>query len=287
MGEDDSVVLVAPKWTGGKANVAVAKYLLEKKLGYDVEVRTMDEQDAWKEVGSGKADAILEDWGRPEEQTYVNEKKTVVPAGDLGVEGEVGWYVPEYLEEKYPGITKWQNLDKYADVLRTAKSGGKGQLLEGSPEFLTHDDAIIRNLGLNYKTVYTGSEKAQIAEMRQLAAEKKPFMTYWWRPHWLDLDVRMKKVELPPHYDGCDEDVKKVRCGYPEVPLQKFLSSDFSKNGGDGAKFLKNFQWGPDDQNKVAKWMSVDNLSPDAAAKKWVDANEGAWKVWFWGMDKD
>lgn len=280
-----AVVLTSPTWTGGQANVAVAKHLLEKELGYKVRTRQMDEKDAWKAIGENKADAILEDWGHPDlEEKYVFKKKTVVRAGDVGVTGKIGWYVPDYLTEKHPRITEWKNLNDFAPLLRTAKSGGKGQLLEGSPEFLTHDDAIIRNLRLDYKTVYTGSEKAQIEEIQERARKREPFLTYWWRPHWLASDANLKEVQLPPHYDGCDADPKTVNCGYPETPLKKYLSADFSKKGGNAAKFLKNFQWSEDDQNEVAKMIAQDGVSPKAAARKWVKENPGTWKVWLWGL---
>lgn len=287
-GKAGAVVLTSPTWTGGQANVAVARQLLETELDTEVRTRRMDEKDAWKAVGEGKADAILEDWGHPDlEEKYVFKKKTVVRAGDVGVTGKIGWYVPEYLTDKHPGITNWQKLNDFAPLLRTAKSGAKGQLLEGSPEFLTHDDAIIRNLRLNYKTVYTGSEKAQIAEIREQVRKREPFLTYWWRPHWLASDAKLKEVQLPAHIDGCDKNPKTVKCGYPETPLKKYLSADFSKNGGKAAKFLKNFQWSEDDQNEVAKMIARDGVSPKTAAKKWIKENPGTWKVWLWGLKDD
>lgn len=280
-----SVVLTTPTWTGGQANVAVAKYLLETELGYDVTTKKGDEKATWRAVGTGKADAILEDWGHPGlEKKYVFKKKSVVSAGGIGVTGKIGWYVPEYLADKHPQITNWKKLNDFAPLFRTAKSGTRGQLLEGSPDFLTHDNAIIRNLKLNYKTVYAGSEKAQIARIKELARKRKPFITYWWRPHWLSSEARLKEVQLPAHYADGDDNLKTVNCGYPETPLKKYLSADFSKKGGKAAKFLKNFQWSEGDQDEVAKMIAEDGLSPDAAAKKWVKANPDVWKVWLWGL---
>ncbi|GAA2074896.1 ABC transporter substrate-binding protein [Streptomyces albiaxialis] len=286
--EKKSVVLTEPTWTGGQANVAVARYLLEKKLGYDVEVRRMDEKDSWRSVGEGKADAILEDWGHPDlEKKYINKKDTVVSAGQVGVTGKIGWYVPEYVADEHPGLADWKKLNRYASLFRTAKSGGKGQLLEGSPEFLTHDETLIRTLRLNYKAVYAGSEKAQIAEIRKRTAKREPFLTYWWRPHWLASEAGLKEVPLPAHYEGCDDDPRTVSCGYPETPLKKYLNKDFSKEDGDAAKFLKNFQWSEDDQNEVARMIAKDGMSPRAAAEKWVKGHPETWKVWLWGIGKD
>lgn len=224
-----SVVLTTPTWTGGQANVAVAKYLLETELGYDVTTKKGDEKATWRAVGTGKADAILEDWGHPGlEKKYVFKKKSVVSAGGIGVTGKIGWYVPEYLADKHPQITNWKKLNDFAPLFRTAKSGTRGQLLEGSPDFLTHDNAIIRNLKLNYKTVYAGSEKAQIARIKELARKRKPFITYWWRPHWLSSEARLKEVQLPAHYmrlrrQPQDGELRLPRDPAEEIPVRRLL----------------------------------------------------------------
>ncbi len=56
----------------------MAKYILEHKLGYRVDTVQVDEQPAWDALSQGRVDAILEDWGHPEEeQRYVKDKKTV------------------------------------------------------------------------------------------------------------------------------------------------------------------------------------------------------------------
>ncbi|AXK32919.1 glycine/betaine ABC transporter substrate-binding protein [Streptomyces armeniacus] len=283
--DGDPVTLTAPTWAGGQANAAVAAYILEEELGYDVTVKKMDEDHAWEAIGDGRADAILEDWGHPDlEKKYIDKKKTVKQAGDLGVKGRIGWYVPEYLSAEHTDITKWRKLNDYSHLFRTPETGGKGRLLEGSPKFVTRDEELIKNLKLDFKAVYAGSEDAQIKEMRKRAKDEEPFLTYWWRPHWLESEVDLTEVELPPHYNGCDAVEEKARCGYPETELQKYLNADFDKDGGKAAHFLRNFQWGEEDQNEVAKMIARDGLSPEKAAKRWAKDNKGTWKVWLWDL---
>ncbi|CAL9518904.1 ABC transporter substrate-binding protein [Streptomyces sp. enrichment culture] len=277
-----TVTLTVPSWVGAQANTAVAAYLLENELGYKVRTQQLGEVLAWDALSKGDVDAILEDWGHPkEEKNYVEDKKTVVRGGDLGVTGHIGWYVPKYFADAHPDVTDWKNLDKYAKHFATAESGGKGQILEGSPDYVTHDDAIIKNLKLNLKTKYAGSEAAQITAIRKYAEEKKPFLTYWWTPQWLNAQVEMVEVKLPPHTEGCDADPEKVACGYPNTPLQKYLNADFAKNGGEAAEFLKNFTWTTEQQNEVALMIADRKMSPKAAAEKWVKANEATWKTWL------
>ncbi|MGW3660737.1 ABC transporter substrate-binding protein [Streptomyces sp. NPDC005151] len=277
------VTITVPSWVGAEANAAVAKYILENELDTKVETTQLDETVAFDALNSGKADAILEDWGGAAKKVsqYVDDKKTIVGAGGLGVTGHIGWFVPKYLADEHPDITDWKNLDKYKDLFKTAESGDKGQLLEGSPSYTTNDDAIIKNLKLDFKTVYAGSEAAQITQIKENYKAKKAFISYWWTPQWLNSQLDLVEVKLPEYKEGCDADAKKVACGYAKTPLQKYLNADFAKNGGDAAEFLKNFSWSNDQQNEVAAMIANDKMSADKAAEKWVKANKDVWQAWL------
>ncbi len=280
---DGIVTIAIPSWVGAEANAAIAKHVLENELDIRTKIIQMDEPVAWDALSTGKIDAILEDWGGvpKKEKLYIEEKKTVVPGGDLGVVGHIGWFVPKYFADEHPDVTHWKNLNKYADKLRTTESDGKGQILEGSPSYTTHDDAIIKNLGLNLKTVYAGSEAAQITQIRKYVKNKEPFLSYWWTPQWLNAEVEMVEVELPPYTEGCDADPEKVACAYPELPLQKFLNAGFAEKGGEAAEFIKNLHWSTEQQNEVAKWIASDGMSSERAAEKWVKENRDTWEKWL------
>lgn len=282
-GSEKTVTLPQAAWAGSEANVAVAKQILEQKLGYRVKATQMDEPVAFDALNSGKADALLEDWrGVPKkEKKYVDEKKTVTYEGHLGVIGHIGWYVPTWYAKKHPEVKTWKGLNKLKDDFKTAESGDKGQLLEGSPSFSTYDDAIIKNLGLDYKTVYSGSEAAQTKEIQKKYKQRKPFLTYWWTPQWLNSKVPMTEVKLPKRTKGCDAVESKVDCAYPHTPLAKFFNKDFAKNGGDAAEFLRNFNWTTKQQTEIVEWMTIDKMDTDEAAAKWVEENPDVWKKWL------
>lgn len=277
-----TVTLSVQSWVGAQANAAVARYLLEHELGYRVDTVQIDEVPAWDALSQGRVDAILEDWGHPEqEQRYVADKKTIAPGGELGVTGHIGWFVPKYFVDTNPDVTDWKNLNKYADRLRTAESGGKGQLLDGSPSYVTNDRALVKNLDLDYQVVFSGSEAAQITQIKQFAKEKKPFLTYWYKPQWLFEQVPMTEVKLPAYEEGCDAEPEKVACAYPHTPLRKFLNARFADAGGRAAEFLKNFRWTTRAQNEVALMIADQKLAPEQAAERWVKKNESTWRAWL------
>lgn len=278
-----SVTLSVQSWVGSEANVAVAQYLLEHELGYHVDTVQVDEVPAWDALSQGRVDAILEDWGHPDqEKRYVKEKRTIVPGGAEGVTGHIGWWVPKYFADQHPDVLDWHNLNKYADQLRTPESGSKGQLLDGSPSYVTNDKALVENLHLNYQPVFAGSEAAQITQLKQFAKEHKPFLTYWYEPQWLFNEIPFVEVKLPEHTPACDAKAPAdIDCAYPTTPLQKYLNAGFAQHGGQAARFLENFHWTKDQQNEVSQMIAEQKMSPEAAAGKWVREHPDVWKGWI------
>jgi glycine betaine/proline transport system substrate-binding protein len=280
-GEKGTVNIAINPWVGYEADAAVVGYLLKEQLGYKVEEKNLKEEISWQGFESGDVDVVIENWGHDDlKKTYIDEKKVAVNAGPTGNKGIIGWYVPPWLAEAHPDILDYKNLNNYADQFKTTESGDKGQLLDGDPTFVTNDEALVTNLGLNFKVVYAGSEAALIEAFRTAEAQKKFVIGYFYEPQWFLAEVPLKRVLLPPYTAGCDADPKKVACDYPEYILDKIVSKKFADTGGDAYTLVTNFSWTNDDQNSVSASING-GMSHDEAAKKWVDANEATWKAWL------
>ncbi len=271
-------------WVGYEANAAVVGYVAERDLKCKVVKKDLKEEVAWQGFESGEVDVVLENWGHADLVTkYIDEKKVAVDAGLTGNKGIIGWYVPPWMATKYPDITDWNNLNKYADVFKTTESGGKGQVLDGDRAFVTNDEALVKNLNLDYKVVYSGSETALITAFRQAEKQQKPLLGYFYEPQWFLSEVKLVKVNLPKYSEGCDADAAKVACDYPPYELNKIASAKFMGSGSPAAALVKNFTWTNDDQNLVAKYITVDKLSAADAGKKWVEENPDKVKAWLAG----
>jgi glycine betaine/proline transport system substrate-binding protein len=280
-GDKGTVQLMINEWVGAAANVAVAQCLLQQ-MGYTVKTNTLAEEIAWQGFETGEVDVILENWGHPElEQQYITDTGLATDAGSMGVTGIIGWYVPAWMVEKYPDITDWNNLNKYADLFKTSESGDKGQFLGASPTFVQYDEALIKNLGLNYKVTFSGSEAASITAFQQADKNKTPLIGYFYDPQWLLNEIKLVQVKLPPYTPGCDADLKKVACDYPSYVLNKIVRTKWLESAGDAGTFIKNFSWKNADQNEVADLMTNSNMSPEDAAKKWIDAHPETWQAWI------
>ncbi|RKN46870.1 glycine betaine ABC transporter substrate-binding protein [Streptomyces hoynatensis] len=260
--EPEPVTLAVPSWPGGQANVAVVAYVLENELGIPVERVETDQQSAWDALGDGSVQAILEDWGAVPErrELHVERKEDVVDAGPLGITGHVGWFVPTAWAEEHPEVLDWRNLNEFADQLG-------GQVLHGDPEFATRDEAIIEDLGLDYRTVATGSEESLEEQIAEAGRDGRPLLTYLWQPHWLTGRVGLSEVELPSYY--------------PRIQLRKYLNADFADEGGEAADFLRAFSWTAEDQDYVAELIAGEGMTPTAAAEEWVGGHQATVAAWL------
>lgn len=276
-----TVNIAVNPWVGYEANAAVVAYVLKTKLGCTVELKNLTEEVSWQGFASGAVDVILENWGHDDlKKKYIDDQKVAVEHGETGNKGIIGWYVPPWLAEKYPDITSSENLNKYAEQFKTSESGGKGQLLDGDPSYVTNDEALVKNLGLNFKVVYAGSETALIEAFKSAEQNKKFLIGYFYEPQWFLSDVKLVHVALPAYTPGCDADPATIKCDYQPYDLDKIVSKKFADSGSPAVDVLKNFNWTNADQNLVAKDIS-NKVSYDDAAKKWVEANSAKVDAWL------
>jgi glycine betaine/proline transport system substrate-binding protein len=276
-----TVNIAVNPWVGYEANAAVVSYVLKTRLGCTVELKTLTEEVSWQGFGTGAVDVILENWGHDDlKKKYIDDQKVAVEHGETGNKGIIGWYVPPWLAEKYPDITKSENLNKYAELFKTSETGGKGQLLDGDPTYVTNDEALVKNLNLNFKVVYAGSEAALIEAFKSAEQNKKPLIGYFYEPQWFLSDVKLVHVSLPAYTPGCDAVATAIKCDYQPYDLDKIISKKFATSGSPAVEMLKKFNWTNAEQNLVAKDISK-KVSYDDAAKKWVDANSAKVDAWL------
>jgi glycine betaine/proline transport system substrate-binding protein len=277
-----TVTLAMNAWVGYTADAAVISYLARNQLGCTVVLKAEAEGDSWKHLAAGQVDVILENWGHDElKKRYIDDQKVAVEAGLTGNKGVIGWYLPPWMAKQYPDITNWHNLNEYAHLFVTAKSGGKGQFLDGDPTYVTNDQALVKNLGLDFTVVYAGSEAALIAAFKAAQQGHTPLIGYFYSPQWLLSEIPLVHVSLPAYTPGCDANIATVTCDYQPYDLDKIANRAFEYSGSPAAQLIENFQWTNDDQNQVARNITEGGLTPDAAAKKWLDANPTIWKAWL------
>ena len=282
------VTLNEQAWAGSTANTYIAKAVLEDKLGCQVDVTKIAEIPVFQAMADGKVDAVLEDWQHTDEyKKYIDEGKTVVQGGPLGVEGHIGWFIPKYLMDEHPEFKTWEGLKGEEALFKTAESGSQGMFLGGDPSYVQKDKELIKALDLNLKHVTAGAEPAQVARWTQLYKQKKPVLFYWYTPQFYNQEYDLAEVKLPERSGTCKDDAKEggdadqYKCAYDVTVINKLFSKKFADGSSPAYDMLKNMKLTNADQELVAKKIAGDKEDPAQAGKEWVADNADKVNAWL------
>jgi len=278
-----TIVLANNSWEGSVANNVVAQYVIEKNLGYNVNLLTIDEIPAWPAMVQGKVSAVMEVWGHsPLYSQYVKGNHKVLDAGLEGPGGNIGWYVPTYLVQQHPELKTWKGVQKDWKLFVTPQSSPQGQFLDGSPSYVTNDQALVKNLNINLKVVFAGTEAAQLTEIESDYKAKKPVIFYWYTPQYQNAIYKFTQVQLPSWTPTCAKlKPAAINCSYPPYHLYKVMAATLPQQAPAVANFIKRFNWTADDQNQVSYDLAVKHMSDTAAAAAFVNSHQALVKSWL------
>jgi len=278
------VVLNEQAWAGSTANTYIAKAVLEDDLGCDVEVTKITEIPVFQAMADGKVDAVLEDWQHTDEYAkYIDKAGTVVQGGPLGVEGHIGWFIPQFVMDEHPEFKTWEGLKGKEDVFNN-------EFLGGDPSYVQKDKELIKALGLDLKHVTAGAEPAQVARWSQAYKQQKPVLFYWYTPQYLNQEYDLAEVKLPPRTDAnkdCKDDAKEggdpeqYKCEYDVTIINKLFSKKFADSGSPAYDVLKKMKLTNEDQELVAKAIAGDKQDPEEAGADWVKDNRDKVDQWL------
>src|SRR3990170_2991671 len=288
-GSEPLVIAVNP-WVGAEANANVAKVVMEKEMGCSVELQKVNESAQFPAMADGDVDATLEVWPSghaKDREDYIEKAGAVVDGGELGIVGNIGWFMPSYVTEDNPEYATWEGFKENADIFATAETGDKGRFLGADTTYSIFDEAIIASLGLDLEVVYSGSEAASLAALDKAVANQEPIIMYWWTPQWANAKYDLVEVELPAFDEECaqialeDPDVAAgYDCDYAEDVLYKAFGAQLESKDPAAFAFLSAFNWTAEDQNSVALAIQ-EGADPEDAAQEWIDANGDVWSAWL------
>jgi glycine betaine/proline transport system substrate-binding protein len=285
-----AVTIAVNPWDGSAANANVAKVVLEKQ-GVTVALKDIDENAVLAGLDSGSIDANLEVWpsGHASDiSTYIKKKKSVVDGGLIGPDGHIGWYIPDFVATAHPEYKTWEGLKSQsaANYFKTAETGDKGQFLLGDPSYVSYDKDIIKNLNLPFQVVVGGSEATLITTLDKAFTNKTPLLFYFYEPQWAQSKYKLVSVKLPDITPECKASAAntgqdgKYACDYPTDHLMKTISAKLKAKNAAVFAFLQRMNWTAADQNTVTTYKNQDGLTMEAAAKKWVAANQPTVNSW-------
>jgi len=128
--------LAVNPWVGYEANAAVLAYVAEKNLGCRVVQEGPQGRGFLAGLRHRRGGRGGRELGHDDlRKKYIDDQKTGVSADPPG-EGPDRLVRAAVVASGPPGHPGLDNLNKYADLLKTSESGGRAQLLDGDPSFV-------------------------------------------------------------------------------------------------------------------------------------------------------
>jgi len=247
-------------WDDSVATSNVAAEVIEKRLGYPVQLVPVAAGIMWQGVARGDLDATLSAWLPVTQGAYCDQFKTKV--ADLGTnfpDAKIGLIVPADVPEK--------SISDLAE--HKADFGGRIVGIDAGAGVMKKTDDAIKAYNLDYQLM-PSSGSAMTAELARSMHANKPVIVTGWAPHWMFAKWKLKFLDDPKKVYGEAEHVDNV------------VNPSLETKAAPVVAFLKKFQWKPGEIDSVM--LATENgAKPAAAADAWIAAHADRVDSWVGG----
>ncbi|AOY42531.1 MULTISPECIES: glycine betaine ABC transporter substrate-binding protein [Psychrobacter] len=280
-------------WESGQFTSGVLKYIAEE--GYGCTVEEMPGAGPALETALSQNDIqiIGEQWiGRsPIMENAIEQNKVAVIGDTLKGGATQGWYVPKYVLEENPGLRRYQDLPKYADLFKDPEDPSKSRFMNCPSGWTCEifNTRLLKNTGLDsiFNNAHPGTGAALDAEIASAFEQHKPLLFYYWQPTGLMAKYDFAALEFPDHKDACWQDLlladgtSDCVSGFPVSPLGIAASTPFIDTNPELAEVFKKIQFTPDELNGAILEMSESKRSGDEQALVFLRDNPDVWRGWL------
>ncbi|SAL31053.1 substrate-binding region of ABC-type glycine betaine transport system [Caballeronia udeis] len=244
-------------WDDSVATTNVAAQIIEKKLGYPVQLVPVAAGVMWQGVARGDLDMTLCAWLPVTHGAYWETfKSKVVDLGTNFPDAKIGLIVPEDVD-----VTSLSDLEA-----KKAEFGGRIVGIDAGAGVMQKAGEAIKAYNLDY-TLMPSSGSAMTAELARAENAKKPIIVTGWKPHWMFAKYKLKFLEDPKKVFGEAEHVDNI------------VNPQLEKKAPTVVAFLKKFQWQPGEIDSVML-ATTNGAKPAAAADAWINAHSDRVASW-------
>ncbi|WP_201501417.1 glycine betaine ABC transporter substrate-binding protein [Psychrobacter cibarius] len=280
-------------WESGQFISGVLKYIAED--GYDCTIEEVPGAGPALETALSQNDiqVIGEQWvGRsPIMEQAIEQNKEAVIGDTLKGGATQGWYVPEYVLEENPGLRRYQDLPKYAELFKDPEDPSKSRFMNCPSGWTCEifNTRLLKNTGLDsiFNNAHPGTGAALDAEIASAFEQHKPLLFYYWQPTGLMAKYDFAPLEFPAHDDACWQDLLRADgtadcvSGFPVSPLGIAVSTPFIESNPELADVFKKVQFSSDELNGAILEMSENKRSGDEQALAFLRKYPSVWQAWL------
>ena len=273
--EKKTVRLAYEEWSSEIASTNLVKPKIREKLGHQCIIKRMSVTDQYEAVSNGSQDAIVGSWLPLQNSYYEKQKDKFVDLGPNLEGARTGLVVPvvssTWLQaqdgqhsEPYMKIDSIEEIKDHYDEFQ-----GKIIGIESDSGMMTiMREKLMAAYGLEDFELVPGTEVSMTAELANAIQKRKWIVVLGWTPHWKFGRWALKFLDDPKNMWGGESKIHTL--------VRKGLKEDMP----DVYKFLDNFNWKPDDMERLLLWNKMGG-NPYDNAKRWMRANPEVVESWL------
>lgn len=252
----ETVNIAYVQWDSEVASTHVIAEVL-KNEGYHVTLIPLDNAVMWQTVANGNADFSTSAWlPVTHGQQYQKYKSKLDDLGPNLKGTKLGLAVPKYMTD----VNSIEDLSKQADQKITGIEPGAGIMAAAKKTLKEYHN-------LSSWELVAASTGAMTTSLDQAIKKKDPIVVTAWSPHWMFAKYDLKYLKDPKETFGSTENINTIA----RKGLKKDLPNVY--------KIIDKFHWTQKDMEAVMLDINK-GMSPEAAAKKWVEANKSKVSSW-------
>ncbi|VHB18664.1 glycine betaine transport system permease [Streptococcus pyogenes] len=254
--KSETVNIAYVQWDSEVASTHVIAEVL-KNEGYHVTLTPLDNAVMWQTVANGNADFSTSAWlPVTHGQQYQKYKSKLDDLGPNLKGTKLGLAVPKYMTD----VNSIEDLSKKADQKITGIEPGAGIMAAAKKTLKEYHN-------LSSWELVAASTGAMTTSLDQAIKKKDPIVVTAWSPHWMFAKYDLKYLKDPKETFGSTENINTIA----RKGLKKDLPNVY--------KIIDKFHWTQKDMEAVMLDINK-GMSPEAAAKKWVEANKSKVSSW-------
>ncbi len=254
-----TVKIVYVEWACDNASAHVVADVLENKMGYEVELTPVAAPLMFEALANDDADAMTTAWLPITHESYMNNVEGKVENLGPNAQGaKLALTVPDYVT-----INSIEELNAHKD-----KFDGEIIGIDPGAGIMKLTEKAIEDYNLDFELV-EGGDATMVAALKSAIDKQEWAVVTGWIPHWKFSRYELKTLEDPKLVLGADEDIDTVvRLGLKEDLPEVY-------------EFLKKFKWSIDDLQDAMLMALEDNVTPEEAARQWVEDNPELVNSWL------
>jgi len=290
---DSPIKFGALTWESGQFISGVLKYIVEDGYGCTIEEVPGAGPALDTALSQNDIQVIGEQWiGRsPIMEQAIAQNKVAVIGDTLKGGATQGWYVPRYVLEENPGLRRYQDLPKYAELFKDPEDPSKSRFMNCPSGWTCEifNTRLLKTTGLDsiFNNAHPGTGAALDAEIASAFEQHKPLLFYYWQPTGLMAKYDFAALEFPAHKDACWQDLLladgTMDCvsGFPVSPLGIAVSTPFIDSNPELVDVFEKVQFTSDELNGAILEMSESKRSGDEQALVFLRENPNVWQGWL------